>query len=241
MDKINIFDEVKQGEFFSFKNIGDSIQGTYIDARYNQIDSFQNQQNIYVIQDAEGKIWNIGFKLTNRAGNERMKQIRFGQIVGFRFDREQESKQPGRNKAKIILIYADPKFINEDWLSRQKELKSIYADSNSGPELKGHSEPEAVLEDNDSENDNLDESTMDKMFKAPADATAVSGAMPTAEVKPRNEALDAIRNLAKTKGLTNESMGETEADAVIEKYTGLKMVEENLTKVIIALTGYTKK
>ena len=122
MDKINIFDEVKQGEFFSFKNIGDSIQGTYIDARYNQIDSFQNQQNIYVIQDAEGKIWNIGFKLTNKAGNERMKQIRFGQIVGFRFDREQESKQPGRNKAKIILIYADPKFINEEWLIRISKI-----------------------------------------------------------------------------------------------------------------------
>jgi len=79
------------------------------------------------------------------------------------------------------------------------------------------------------------------MFKAPEGATAVTGAMPTAEVKPRNEALDAIRNLAKTKGLTNESMSEAEADAVIEKYTGLKLEESNLTKIIIALTGYTKK
>jgi hypothetical protein len=150
-------------------------------------------------------------------------------------NKERESKKMPGTKAKIIRIYADNKFVNHEWLARQKELELNFNKPTTEAD-----EPAVTISDV-KEEDTLDESTMDKMFKAPANATAVSGAMPTAEAKPKNEALDAIRNLAKTKGLTNESMSETEADAVIEKYTGLKMIEENLTKVIIALTGYSAK
>lgn len=242
MSEFNIFEEVKQGEFFSFKNVGDSIQGTYISASYGVPDGFNNMQNIYTIQDADGKVWNIGFKLSNEMCNERMTQIKFGQIVGFRFDEERESKKnPGMNKAKIIRIYADPKFIDTAWLAQQKELG---VDVNFGsPEVNnGIAENSGAAPLTNAEG--VAFSIPDGFFKAPADATPVAGGLPTAETviqQPvRSEAINAIMKLALTKGLVEETMTQEEADAAVEKYTGLPLTEENLTRIIIALTSFVK-
>jgi hypothetical protein len=224
---INIFENAKpqSGEFFKFKNVGDEIQGTYIDVR-NSIDSFNNQQTIYVIQDAEGKVWNLGFRQTSIVVHERMNGIKFGQIVGFRFDEERDSKKNPGTKAKIIRIYADPKFVDQEWLAHQKEIEANFASPNDS-----YTPPVETIPDDEDYND----------FTAPLDATPAEGNLPTAEAKSQNEAIDAIRTLAKTKGLTNDKMSEEEADKAIEKYTGLKLEESNLTKIIIALTGYVSK
>ena len=242
MSELNIFDEVKQGEFFSFKTVGDSIQGTYINASYNVPDGFNNIQNIYTIQDADGKVWNIGFKLSNTMCNERMSQIKFGQIIGFRFDEERESKKnPGMNKAKIIRIYADPKFIDTAWLAQQKELG---VEVNEPSTVGGNGMPENSGAAPLTNSEGVVLSVPDGFFKAPEDATPVAGGLPTASAvvatPERNEAINAIMKLALTKGLVEETMSQEEADAAVEKYTGLPLVEANLTKIIISLTGYQK-
>src|SRR3990167_732961 len=107
MNDLNIFETAKPqtGEFFKFKSIGDGLQGTYIDNREG-VDSFGNDQIIYVLSDKTGKIWNLGFRKTSLVIHERMKNIRFGQIVGFRFDEERDSKRTPGTKVKIIRIYA---------------------------------------------------------------------------------------------------------------------------------------
>ena len=229
MSEIDIFASAKpqSGKFFSFKNVGDSIQGTYIDVR-NGIDSYGNQQTIYVIQDSKGEVWNLGFRMTALVIHERMNGIKFGQIVGFRFDEHRDSKKNPGTKVKIIRIYADPKLVDQEWLEHQKAVEANYARP-SGSVVSAE-----VAKDEDIDED-------DVPFGAPSNVVPAGGGLPTAEAKPRNEAIDAIRNLAKTKGLTNDSMSEEEADAVIEKYTGLTLSEEHLTKVIISLTGYVSK
>jgi hypothetical protein len=231
MSGIDIFSSAKpqSGKFFAFKNVGDSIQGTYIDVR-NGIDSFGNQQTIYVLQDANGEVWNLGFRLTALVIHERMNGIRFGQIVGFRFDEHRDSKRNPGTKVKIIRIYADPKLVDQEWLDHQKAVEANYARPSAAV---------VAAEVKEEEEDPFDDD--DIPFGAPSSAAPATGNLPKAEEKPRNEAVDAIRNLAKTKGLTSESMTEEEADAVIEKYTGLSLTEENLTKVIISLTGYVSK
>lgn len=60
--------------------------------------------------------------------------------------------------------------------------------------------------------------------------------------KARNEALEAIRTLAKTKKLVKSTMPVAEIDATIEAFTGLSMKDEaSFTKIIIALTSYNGK
>jgi hypothetical protein len=231
MNNIIIFENAKpqDGEFFKFKNVGYSIQGTYIDVR-NGTDSFGNAQTIYIILDASGKAWNLGFRQTALVIHERMNGVRFGQIVGFRFDEERESKKNPGTKAKIIRIYADPKLVDHDWLKHQSEIEATYTKPSFNATVAN-----TVEEKEEGIN------VLDIPFKVPEDAAPAGGNLPATEEKPRNDAIDAIRNLAKTKGLTNEAMTEKEEDETIEKYTKLPLVEENLTKIIISLTGFSKK
>lgn len=228
----NIFDNTKpqSGEFFKFKSVGDAIQGTYIDVR-NGTDSFGNQQTIYVLQDKEGKVWNLGFRQTAMVIHERMNGIRFGQIVGFKFDEERDSKKNPGTKVKIIRIYADPKFVDQEYLAHQKNIEQNYTRPSADAGAP------STTADEDFDNWGKD----DVPFESPSDAGASTVSAPVSPEKPRNEAIDAIRTLAKTKGLTNDTMSEADADAVIEKYTELPLTEENLTKIIIKLTGYVSK
>jgi hypothetical protein len=239
-NNIDIFSSAKPqgGEFFKFQNVGDSIQGTYIDVRVGT-DSFGNQQTIYVLQDSTGKVWNLGFRQSSMIIHERMAGIHFGQIVGFRFDEHRESKKNPGTKAKIIRIYADSKMLDHEWLKAQRELEATFGGSpvqavnpvqSTGQQQKNEDTYGFDGEEEETENQDI-----------PFNSPATGGSSPVEEAKPRNEAVDAIRNLAKTKGLTTEAMSEAEADEVIEKYTGHTLVEENLTKVIIALTGYVSK
>ena len=231
MNNVDIFKSAKpqSGEFFKFQNVGDAIQGTYIDVR-NGIDSFGNQQTIYVLQDVDGKIWNLGFRLTSLVIHERMNGVKFGQIVGFRFDEHRESKRNPGTKVKIIRIYADPKLVDQEWLEHQKSVEATYVRPSASVVA-----AEVAQNDEDGFTDDLPD------FQAPSTATASTGAAVSAEKSSGNAAIDAIRNLAKTKGLTNDTMSESEADSVIEVYTQLSLTEENLTKIIIALTGYVAK
>jgi hypothetical protein len=251
-ENIDIFTSAKPqgGDFFKFKNVGDSIQGTYIDKR-NGIDSFNNAQTIYIIQDATGKVWNLGFRQTAVVIHERMNGIRFGQIVGFRFDEERESKRTPGTKIKIIRIYADPKLVDQKWLDDRKAIEEKYGPTEPLPpytaptvvsqQIPAHPKPNSVVVP-PSPQDEFDEGDVtpegEQPFKAPVDAAPAGGNLPATDTKPRSEALDAIRTLAMTKGLTNDQMSPPGRDKIIELYTGYKLTDENATKIIIKLTGY---
>jgi hypothetical protein len=219
MSNVNIFEKASpnSGEFFKFKNIGDSIQGTYIN-KSEGVDSYNNTQFIYAVKDSEGKVWNVAFRKEAAFVNERMEGAKFGQIVGFRFDEERDSKKMPGKKAKIIRIYADEQFVDQDWINARKNL-----DSCSGQE-------ETPVEESEIE------AAMNDAFKSPADAVAASGVLP--EDDKKNNALEAVRQLARTKGITSSELPIQEQDNLIVAFSGLPLTEENLTQVIIKITGH---
>lgn len=227
MSNINIFDSAtpQNGEFFAFKKVGDAVQGTYIDKKTG-IDGYNNPQTIYVIKDADGKIWNIGFKDTSTIIHERMNGIHMGQIVGFKYDEERESKKnPGLNKAKIIRVYADPKFVDTVWLDEQKRLAELFGNAPKHSQAT-HTVDEIVEE--------VDED------KPPFNSTVGSNGALQVDSKSRDDAFTTLRQLAMTKGLINEIMSDSEADEAIALYAGMPMTEENLTKLIMKVVSYTK-
>lgn len=239
MENLNIFDEVKQGQFFKFEKVGDAVQGTYI-GKSRAMGKF-GEQVLYILQDKEGNVWNVPFGLTKTIVHDKMDGVKFGQIIGFKFD-ESRPNDKG-NDAKIIRVYENPKFIDRAWLSSQKEL-GIDINSNVVQPLRGSESPKESAEPGSIFGNDP--------FVVPSEAGPAGGSLPKDEInvkevdmgkpaEPKNEALDAIRNLAKTKGLTSEEMPEVEADTVIEQYAGLPLKEENLTKIIIKLTGYVKQ
>jgi hypothetical protein len=141
-----------------------------------------------------------------------MRNVNLGQIVGFRFDEEKPSKVKKGTMAKIVRIYSDSKFIDHEWLEERKALDAFY---NIAP----------------------------RPATPGAPATPLGGNLPKEEAPAgdeNSEAIEAIRNLAKTKGLVLLTDTKEEADEKIEKHCGLKLETENFTKIIIALTSYTK-
>lgn len=251
MTQVDIFAAVNpEGEFFKFAKVGDGIKGTYVGKKDIPGRGNFAAQIGYNIKDTDGKIWIVAQSLTKKIFHERMNEIFLGQIVGFRFDRIKPSTTPGLNPANIINIYADPKYVDQAWIDAMKSLESS--------STKGQASVGRVDDDEDEEIHKASGPGSvfgDKPFVMPADAQPSEGGLPKSEsdidVKDidfgqkkegsGNEALDAIRNLARTKGLTNEGMSQADADATIEKYTELKLEEANLTKIIIKLTGYVAK
>lgn len=230
---VDIFSEVKQGTFFKFEKVGDAVQGTYIGKMPAQ--GKFGPQMIYSLQDKEGAVWNISFNTSKKMVIDRMNEIRFGQIVGFKFDETRPSDK-GQD-AKIIRIYADPKFIDHEWLAAQRELRESSGEYTS---------PTAGVTDHEEEGEEsaaVQDPNMfnGKPFVAPSDAAPVGGSIPEGEPKQKNEALDAIRQLAMTKGLVDATMPQVAIDRTISEFAGLPMEEANLTKIIIALTGFSRK
>lgn len=232
MSNVNIFECAKPqgGDFFKFKNVGDSIQGTYIDVR-ESVDSFGNEQFIYVLVDDSGKIWNLGFRKTATIIHERMKGIHFGQIVGFRFDEERESKRNQGTKVHIIRIYADPKLVDNAWLEQQKQIEANWGSpaARMTPVAPQSAAPAAKVYDDGN------------TFKAPDNAVSANANLPVEKKGTASEAIKAIFNLAITKGLITDEMEEYESIQKIEEFSGLPLTDDNFTKIIIAITGYVGK
>jgi hypothetical protein len=71
----------------------------------------------------------------------------------------------------------------------------------------------------------------------------MSPAVPRAEPEEEqvSSQIEAIRNLARTQGLTQEGMSGAEQDTKILEYAEFPAYDdENLTQIIIKLTGYAR-
>jgi hypothetical protein len=200
----------QNGEFFKFAEIGNGVQGTYVDKREG-VDGFHNNQIIYVLKDKDGKLWNAAFRATSVVVHERMKNVRLGTIVGFRYDSDGTVKR-GANAGtsfKIINPYFDAKTVDKEWLA---DHPNAQVDSISIPEVRRGDEEG-------------DEGPMHVETTSKEPAISESS-------------LEAIRNLAKAKGLIESGFSTEEGDTAVEEFTGLELTEDNLAKIIIALTTY---
>lgn len=138
---MTIFDEKNKvaSPFFSFKKIGDKIEGTLVDVTtvMNQL-SGKNQQ-IYEIKCTNGDYAKIGGK---PGIDGQMKRVKLGQIVGFEFINEKENANPAFSPTKIIQVYADPEIVDKEWLEEQESVDTLL-------NTEGSFKPEQVGEEDD--------------------------------------------------------------------------------------------
>lgn len=221
VDIFNVVDSKPKGTFVKFTNVGDEVQGTYID-RYEGESRF-GPQTVIVLKDKEGNLKNVGVKKDTKASEILIKEVdkaNFGEIVGFRLSSIKPPKVSGYNPSKIIKFYRDPSVVDAAWLAANPHRVNMRpANSNSTA-----TSPAPVA-------------------AAPATAQAVRPAVPQAVVVyPDSFAptLTAIRNLARSQGLTNDSMSATQQDEAIVASTGLALNEQNATQIIVKLTSLTK-
>lgn len=207
------------GKFLTFKTVGDqSPQMTYINIREG-VDGFGNEQFIYVFKDAEDNIWNWGVRKTATITIERMNTIKFGQIVGLKFESTKPAKQVGRADTKIIKIYSDPKVVDQAWLDEQAAAPK----QEEAPVTT--TAPEAAS----------------TVSSTPETAQPVRSNIPVVQRKERSSTVKTIMELAQSKGLTNNEMTDDDVDSVIAEFAGMPLTEENAQKIIIKLASFASK
>lgn len=238
----------QNGKFFKFKEIGDSIQGTYINKREG-IDGYGNPQIIYVIKDSVGEVWNIAYRKTNEVIQKQMDEVHLGQIVGFRLDAKKDNKKVPGTTMNIINQYSDPKFVDHAWLEERKKIVETFGSAspdNGGQVSGGGEESNEVVEKEWSAvggNNNVAKSVFTRE-KAPDESQPLKASIPvssdTGTFTKADDTLIAIRKLATTKGLIKAGMDTETADSLIEAFTQMKLNKGNYTKIIVALSGYVE-
>lgn len=217
---IDIFSSVASttgGDFFSFKEVGDSIQGTYINVR-ESVDSFGNTQFLYIIKDKNNKIWNVAFRKTNNVINEQMMAVKFGQIIGFKLSEKRPSTKTPGGFMKIIDVHQDLRIVDDEWLNMRGNISQNMSNTNNVQE-----------EDVPDFGDN-------KRIEQTFDALTTQPVQPPSKEKV---AIEAILSLAKNKGLVGEGMSIDDMSKAIEAHTGLSLTSENLTQIILKITSFT--
>ena len=123
---VNIFESAKEKvvpAWAKFATAGDSYQGTYVGKILGQIDGYGNEQVIYQLEQEDGSLVNVGFGLNKKVLHEDMKNVAFGQIVGFKYKGKVSVKDKFGKivEVKDFAIYQDPKIVNEAWLAANKD------------------------------------------------------------------------------------------------------------------------
>lgn len=122
---VDIFAEghTMSGRWASWKEIGDSIQGTYTGRRQAK-DGYGNDQIVYELLDRKtGEVINVGFRLTKKPIHNSMASVKFGQIVGFKYVANKQVKNPITGTigtTKVIDVFSDHRFWDTEWIEAQK-------------------------------------------------------------------------------------------------------------------------
>ena len=134
---MTIFDEKNKvaSPFFSFKKIGDKIEGTLVDVSTVMNTLSGKEQQIYELKCSDGNYAKVGGK---PGIDGQMKRVRLGQIVGFEFMSEKENSNPAFSPTKIIQVYADSEVVDKEWLESQESVDKLIDTENSfAPEQVG--------------------------------------------------------------------------------------------------------
>lgn len=196
-----------KGNWFQKKVVGNSLQGTFIGK--SQKPNYLAGGAlcwVYEIKNAAGEIWMVQ---GNAAIDAQMKHVKLGQIVGFKYMGESKKSVPGKNPAKIVQVFANPKLVDENWLQEQEEVGRAVAPS---------------------DDENV-EGGPDGMNIEDIPGFENTPAKPSAEMT-NTDKLNLIGELAKTK------LGVTDAANVklkVMEATNLAFIDSNLDQIIEAL------
>ena len=128
---IDIFkdgEEVQAG-WAAFKNVGDKVQGTYID-KFEQRSKFNQDQIVYVLKNGQSLI-NVGFNKSKVRLHQKFDALSLGQIVGIEFIGTKDSAEGG-NPQKVYKIVANPEIVDKEWLEANELSKSKVYNSGEG-------------------------------------------------------------------------------------------------------------
>lgn len=242
-----------RGTFFRFTNVGDQIQGTIVGA-YEGVDSFNNEQFIYVLKDASGSYHNVALRKLLRL-NTQVHTVRVGQIIGFRYNADIPYKRSPTGKRKEIQLWESPTLVDTDWVAKNPAMASRRV----GDLLVGSAAAETTVQTQTQTtapglNPVAPVTQTGVAFSVPASAAPAGQNTPTVAVPPAPAAqtvavppatpdvataqFNAIRTLARTKGIVPASADDATTDAAIAAVTGMPLTAANLTPSIIKLTQY---
>ncbi len=229
---MSIFDNkdnaLASGSFFSFKTIGDKIEGTYIGTGYQVSQISGEEQLHYRLKGTDGQYWKVG---SRKGIDSQMKGIKLGQVIGFEYVADKDVKKP--SPAKIIQVWANPSIVDTQWLKENEEAVAVAEAAGAETPVKTTPAPAPTS------------------FPAPASAptptpTPISTAAPAPVASPaerfkgqpfhtaeeKQEMLLVISEMAKAKlgAVTPEEVKSKVMDA-----TGIAFIDALLPKIIEAL------
>jgi hypothetical protein len=219
----DIFKEGKESvmpTWAKFVNPGDAAQGTYIGKIVGQINGFGSEQVIYQLLQEDGTVQNVGFGLNKKFMIRDMEQVKFGQIIGFKYKGTVSVKNRAGQlvNVKDYALFQDPKIVNEAWLKENV---------GNMPEVthSAQAEPTRAANDFGAFNDPVepegDEDVDDVPFSSDGSLT-------------NEDKLAVIEKLAKDKlGATD---AQTAKDKVMEALE-IAFIPVNFSKIIEALTA----
>lgn len=236
-DIFNAVPTETKGKFVTFKQIGDRVQGTYVD-KTTGTDSFGNAQIIYVLKKGD-EYFNVGFRTTATVTHDKMSKARFGMIVGFEFKSTVPSKRAGYHDTKIIDPVFSSAFIDEEYVKANQavvDAKNAELIGNIGISL--NAAPAAKLI-------TPIEKTIDEQFNeivTPTAAATIQTSDPVGAVgavgTPKPSPTQTVREFALKQGLTHPGMTPRQQVEEIQKYTGLELLDQNSGAMIIKLSSY---
>ena len=113
---MSIFDTNNKvtGSFAKFEKFGDQVEGTLVDKRQTQ-DKMNpgKMQWIYELKGTNGEIILVGGK---PGIDMQMKNVRLGQVIGMRYEKDKPSANPALRPAKIVQVYANINVVDEQWI-----------------------------------------------------------------------------------------------------------------------------
>ena len=222
----NIFDVTKEKtvpQWAKFKVAGDSIQGTYVGKIVGLIDGYGNEQIVYQLLQENGEVINVGFGLNKKMLNADMQQVKFGQIIGFRYKGMKQIKDKFGKPAQVkdFAFHQDPKIVDEKWLKENAGNMPTVVQASNNSETPKSMVPQSATAGDAELDDFVDEEKKvdDVPFSSKGNLT-------------NEDKLAAIEKIAK------EKLGATDAksvkDKVMEK-TGIAFIPVNFSKILEAL------
>jgi hypothetical protein len=94
-----------KSNWFQFNKVGDSVSGVLIGKRHQDGVAPYPDQEVYELRQADGSVVNVGMSVNKRYVLDRMRNVKMGQEVGFKFEKEIPSKTKGMQAAKSIEVY----------------------------------------------------------------------------------------------------------------------------------------